>query len=103
MRKSGTWMTLWDDRILEVIREIGAERVGNLVDHEDIRISQSQVSRRCQKLADHGLLQPLGNGVYVITDEGKAYLDEKYDAEAGAYLNAGGSQNGPTVGETTES
>jgi len=96
-------MTLWDDRILEVIREIGAERVGNLVDHDDIRISQSQVSRRCQKLADNGLLQALGNGVYVLTDEGEAYLDGEYDAEDGAYLNAGETQNGPTADGVTES
>ena len=86
MRKSGTWMTIWDDRSLEVIRSEGAKPVGELADEDDLRISHSSVSRRCQTLAEHGLLAPLGNGVYTITDEGEAYLDEAYDAEDGVYL-----------------
>ncbi|THE63395.1 phage repressor protein [Salinadaptatus halalkaliphilus] len=36
--------------------------------------------------ATHGLLTPLGNGVYTITDSGEAYLDEEYDAESEIYL-----------------
>lgn len=77
MRKSGEWMTLWDDRILEMIRsdpdKIG--KVKNLADQETIRISRSSVSRRCSKLADHGLLRRIGDGVYVITERGERYLD----------------------------
>jgi len=76
MRKSGEWMTIWDDRILEVIQsdedQIG--RVGELADHEHIRISQSSVSRRCQKLADHGLIRRVGDGVYIMTERGDRYL-----------------------------
>jgi len=90
-------MTLWDDRILEYIREEGGAAVGDIAKAEGVRVSQPTVSRRCKKLADRGLLTPLGNGVYVITDEGEAYLTEEYDAEAGAYLNAG-EQDGPTAG-----
>jgi predicted transcriptional regulator len=30
-------------------------------------------------MVEHGLLQHLGNGVYVITDEGEQYLDGKLD------------------------
>jgi hypothetical protein len=36
---------------------------------------QPHVSRRCKKLAEHRLLRPLGNGVYVITNRGRGYLD----------------------------
>ncbi len=97
MRQSGTWMTIWDDRILEIIRAEEGGRVGDLADRDSVRISASSVSRRCQKLAEHGLLRDLGNGVYVITEEGKAYLDEEYDAEAGAYMDAG-ENSGPTAG-----
>mgnify|MGYP003835789001 CR=1 FL=1 len=81
MRKSGSWMTVWDDRILELMRndEDGTMRVGELAEHELIRITQSSVTRRCQKLADHGLIKPLGNGVYLITDRGEAYLDGELD------------------------
>ncbi|MFC7239160.1 PhiH1 repressor [Saliphagus sp. GCM10025317] len=97
MRQSGTWMTIWDDRILEIIRSEDAGRVGDLAERNSIRISQSSVSRRCKKLAEHGLLTPLGNGVYTITDRGRAYLDEEYDAENEVYLNENSSNDGPTA------
>lgn len=103
MRKSGTWMTIWDDRILETLRKEGGKPVGELAEEDGIRISHSSVSRRCKKLAEHGLLTPLGNGVYTITDRGKAYLDEEYDAENEVYLNGNGSRDGPTASQTSES
>lgn len=80
MRKSAAWMSIWDDRILEVVREKEGSSVGDLHDHQYIRISKSQVSRRCKRLAEHGLLRPLGNGVYMITEKGERYLDEELDA-----------------------
>ncbi|QFU83368.1 helix-turn-helix domain-containing protein [Natronorubrum aibiense] len=103
MRQSGTWMTIWDDRILEIIRDEDAGRVGDLTERDAIRISPSSVSRRCKKLAEHGLLTPLGNGVYTISDRGEAYLDEEYDAENEVYLNGNGANNGPTASQTSES
>lgn len=81
MRKSASWMSIWDDRILEYISENEGGRVGEMENHSLFRISNSQISRRCRKLADHGLLRPLGNGVYVITDEGERYLTGELDAE----------------------
>lgn len=102
MRHSGTWMTVWDDRILEYIREAEGAAVGEISKAKGVRVSQPTVSRRCKKLAENGLLSALGNGVYVITDEGEAYLNEEYDAEAGAYLNATDS-NGPTAEESERS
>jgi repressor of nif and glnA expression len=59
-----------------------------------VRISRTQVGRRMKKLAGHGLLNHVGNGAYVITDEGEAYLDEEYDAEEGVYINQENSENG---------
>ncbi|WP_436929203.1 PhiH1 repressor [Halosimplex halobium] len=93
MRQSGSWMTIWDDRILEIIQsdDDGIGKVSNLKNHENIQVGQSQVSRRCSKLAENGLLRRIGNGVYVITDEGKAYLEGKYDAENHRFINGGGS------------
>lgn len=73
-------MSIWDDRILEYIAENEGGRVGEIGDHELFRVSNSQISRRCQRLAEHGLLRPLGNGVYVITEEGKRYLAGELDA-----------------------
>ena len=95
-------MTLWDDRILEIIREDGSGAPTELSEHEAIGVSPQHVSRRMQVLREHGLLQHLGNGVHVITDVGEAYLDGEYDAEAEAYRNAGDAQNGPTAGGVTE-
>jgi len=68
-------MTIWDDRILELIQQKEGASVGDLAESEFIDVSQPHVSRRCAKLADHGLLRPLGNGVYMITDRGEQYLD----------------------------
>jgi predicted transcriptional regulator len=59
-----------------------------------IRVSQAHISRRCKTLAEHGLLREIGNGAYVITEEGKAYLNEEYDAEEETYINTGGAKNG---------
>ncbi len=80
-------MTIWDDRILEIFRNEGPQPVGKLSKRNEIRISQSSVSRRCQKLADHELLRPIGNGVYTITEIGESYLDEEYDAESEVHIN----------------
>ncbi|MHB9287341.1 hypothetical protein ACKVMT_09925 [Halobacteriales archaeon Cl-PHB] len=86
MRKSGEWMTIWDDRILEVIHadEDQVGQVGDLADNELIRISQSSVSRRCKKLAEHGLLRRIGEGVYLLTDRGERYLEGDLDAREDA-------------------
>ncbi|ARS89651.1 winged helix-turn-helix domain-containing protein [Natrarchaeobaculum aegyptiacum] len=87
MRESGTWMTIWDDRILEYLRENEGAAVGEISQSDSIRVSNTHVSRRCKKLAEKGLLRAIGNGAYVITNTGKAYLDEEYDAENEMYLN----------------
>ena len=80
MRKSAPWMSIWDDRLLEAVRDKRGASVGELADHDLIRVSKSQVSRRCRRLAKHGLLRHLGNGVYVITEAGEQYLNEELDA-----------------------
>jgi len=81
MRKSADWMTIWDDRILEVIREDGSGSPTALSEHDYIHISASQVSKRLRKLSEHGLLEPLGNGVYVTTPDGEKYLDGELAVE----------------------
>jgi len=39
------------------------------------------VSKRLRKLSEHGLLEPLGNGVYVTTPDGEKYLDGELAVE----------------------
>jgi Mn-dependent DtxR family transcriptional regulator len=103
MRRSAGWMSAPDDRILEIAAEDedGVTKVGNVADNPYIHVGNSQVSVRCKKLAEHGLLRAIGDGVYVITDEGRGYLDEKYDVKRGVWLDCdqaeGGS--GPSASE----
>lgn len=78
-----------DDRILELAAEDvdGIIKVGNVAKNEYIHVSQPQVSRRCRKLAENGLLRAIGDGVYVITKEGQGYLKEEYDVKRGVWMN----------------
>jgi len=68
-------MTIWDDRILEIARSRDSVSPKELADTEIFPVSRQQISRRLRKLNDHGLIQHLGNGVYIITERGKGYLD----------------------------
>lgn len=78
MRQSAEWMTPSDDRILELIREHG-NLTPIAIDDFGGPVRQ-HASRRCAKLAEYGLLQRVHRGLYGLTDEGRAYLDEELDA-----------------------
>ena len=80
MRQSAPWMTIWDDRILEIADAEGSVRAPTLVESKSLHISRSQISRRLRKLNEKGLLKDLGNGVYSISPKGKRYLDGELDA-----------------------
>lgn len=104
MRRSAPWQTIWDDRILEILNAEGAMPVKKIEEHENILVSDATVSRRLQKLADNNLVIPLGNGVYQISDEGKAYLRGEYNADRGVYLNGESDESTqPSPSETSES
>jgi predicted transcriptional regulator len=45
-----------------------------------VRFSRSYITQRAKVLLDHGLIRHLGNGVYMLTDEGQQYLDGELDA-----------------------
>ncbi|MWV39500.1 winged helix DNA-binding protein [Natrialba sp. INN-245] len=99
MRKSGSWMTIWDDRILEYIREEESGSPKELEESGYLRVSKSHISRRLRKLAEHDLLRHLGNGVYVITDRGEAYLDGEIDTSEDASESSLDVPNGDNNGE----
>jgi predicted transcriptional regulator len=80
-------MTIWDDRLLEIIREEGSGSPSELAESEFIRVSRQHVSRRLKKLSEHGMLDHLGNGVYVITELGIDYLEGDLDADQLEELN----------------
>jgi len=84
MRKSAEWMSQpADDRILEVIRDkgnmtpIALSRDGEVA---RIDIGRKWAGERCRKLAKYGLLRRVDKGLFGITEEGIAYLDEELDA-----------------------
>lgn len=81
MRYSADWMVLADERILEYILENESSTPKNMEDSGYVRYSRQHISNRCKKLVDHGLLQHLGNGVYIITDTGEEYLEGELDAQ----------------------
>ena len=101
-------MVLCDDRILEIIRndEDKVGSVGELSEYEHIRVSQSTVSRRCQKLADHGLLRRVGDGVYMITERGEGYLNGEistYEDEPDEVPQVDNGNNGISTPEEPKS
>jgi Mn-dependent DtxR family transcriptional regulator len=87
-------MTLVDDRILEYIRENDSGSPTAMKREGPIHYSRQYVDERCRKLAKKGLLEHLGNGVYVITDDGEAYLDGLLDTQNWVYLD---DENGPSA------
>lgn len=81
MRYSADWMTIADDRILEYLSATETSTPKNMADSGDVRFSRQYIGERCRKLADYGLVQHLGNGVYRITSHGEEYLSGTLDAQ----------------------
>jgi len=80
MRKSAEWMSIADERILEFLSENDSGTPSIMAESEYVRFSRPHIHERCQKLKCHGLIRFLGNGVYILTDEGQQYLDGELDA-----------------------
>ena len=81
MRYSADWMTIADERILERLSEVETDTPKGMADSGRVRFSRQYIGERCRKLADYGMTQHLGNGVYRITGKGEQYLDGELDAE----------------------
>lgn len=73
-------MVAADDRILEYLSEHETGTPKQMADSGTVRFSRSYITQRCKRLLDYGLIRHLGNGVYIITDEGQQYLDGDLDA-----------------------
>lgn len=87
MRYAGGWMTAADDRILEYLSENETGSPAKMKREGPIRYSRQQINRRCKRLAEEDLVRHLGNGVYIITDDGEAYLDGRLDTENWTYID----------------
>ena len=86
MRYAGEWMSAADDRILEYLSENESGSPTKMKREGPIRYSRVQVHRRCKILAEKGLINDLGNGVYMITEDGEAYLEGHLDTEDWRYI-----------------
>ena len=87
MRYAGEWMSAADDRILEYLSENESGSPTKMKREGPIRYSRVQVHRRCKVLAEKGLINDLGNGVYMITEDGGAYLEGRLDTENWQYID----------------
>jgi hypothetical protein len=67
-----------DERILETMRD-----EGNLTPRalEDLDVTvQNYASNRLSKMTEYGLVERVSRGLYRLTDDGRAFLDEDLDA-----------------------
>lgn len=93
MRYAGNWMTAVDDRVLEYLSEHESGSPTKMKREGPIRYSRQQVHRRSKRLAEEGLVRHLGNGVYVITEDGEAYLEGRLDTEDWRYIGEETDEN----------
>jgi len=87
MRHSGKWMTSLDDRILEFLHENKPTTPTKMTTKASLPYSRQYVDKRCKKLNEEGLLESLGNGVYMITEDGEAYLEGCLNTETWDYIH----------------
>jgi len=78
VRQRAEWMRPIDERILETMRDEGNMTPRALDDFEVT--SKSHASDRLAKLAKYRLVERISRGLYRLTDEGEAFLDEELDA-----------------------
>ena len=78
MRQDAEWMVPSDDRILELLREHGNLTPRAVEDFGGPVSGHAQ--DRLPKLTAAGLTRRISRGLYQITDDGAAYLNEELDA-----------------------
>jgi len=78
MRRDAEWMVPSDDRILELLREHGNLTPRAVEDFGGPVSGHAQ--DRLPKLAKCGLTERISRGLYQITDDGLAYLNEELNA-----------------------
>ena len=83
MRKRAEWMVPKDDPILETLRDRG--NLSPLAISRDGRVPRADVGKqwasdRCRAMWKHGMVVMIDEGLYAISEDGLAYLDEELDA-----------------------
>jgi len=84
MRKSGDWMTIWDDRILEFLLEHGWGSPETIHWEVGRETTLHQIRQRCRVLCHAGLASPFiderSADMFEITMWGQLYLEGKVNA-----------------------
>ena len=84
MRMDADWMRQpTDDRILEVLREEGnmtPRAVSRDGEFARVDVTRDYAGGRLRELCNYGLIERVDRGLYRLTEEGRAYLDEELDA-----------------------
>jgi len=79
MREPAEWMNpSTDDAILEALHEKGNQQPVHVAAQIDRH--RKYVGERLRELAEYGLVENLGQGLYCITEIGKQYLGGGLDA-----------------------
>ena len=83
MRQRAGWMAPKDDPILETLRDVG--NLTPLAISSEGRVPRVDIGRqyasnRCRVLWRRGMLVMVDDGLYTLSEDGRAYLDEKLDA-----------------------
>lgn len=73
-------MSIVDERVLEYLAENRSGSPTKMREEVPIPYSPDYVGERCRILSKKGFLIPLGNGVYAISEDGRAYLEGELDA-----------------------
>jgi repressor of nif and glnA expression len=71
-------MSIVDERVLEFLREEGPrqpKQIAERLRERGMDYNDKYIGRRCLALAEHGLLNNLGNGIYAISESGERYLE----------------------------
>jgi len=78
VRQRAEWMKPVDDQILELMKDEG-NLTPRAVDDFGIAVSD-YAGDRFAVLRRYGLVERISRGLYRLTDDGRAYLDEELDA-----------------------
>ena len=78
-RQRAEWMTQTDEAILETMRDEGNMTPVALSETFDVAAA-NYARDRLSKMTKYGLVEKLSRGLYRLTDDGRAFLDEELDA-----------------------
>lgn len=75
-----SWMTQGDDRILETLETSGLILSPRVLS-ANTDYTRNYINKRLRKLRENDLVERVDEGLYRITDRGRAYLAGELDAE----------------------